>query len=613
MATLQELKSATVVHPNPMQSQAVDNSYQYPSGPIDPSSRFARRDFLVDAHREWKARVNLVTQIANGEWYRAWPDLTREPTAPSVANVIEMGISHMGAVGGAVVPSIKVPVPFTAKGGDGKRGAEKRERRVRELREKSNFPHLLSLLWQDYAGAGACMLAVWANFEERDPAKRNPYYMRIDPRHYYPVKDSHGNVTELLVARKRHIVDVAREYPGLVDPSDFAAPDKTVEEWFWYNKEEVLHAFADYPSKNPSAKRTIKIIHQAENTLGLVPAVEIVRPTFDGDRRGQFDQVIHILRVMHQLMVLTVERSEEEVYPTVAGYDAKGLENFGAGGTIEYRSADGRVDVFSPRTMFDVKDLIARLEDNARQQARYPQQLTGEPGASIASARAVKASQGALDAALAIAHRQFEWGLSKADSFALMVDEQWCPGEKTIYGDSRDRKNPEGFDPERDIAGNYEVVVSYGLGVGADPANREVRLQMHLANGLISRQLARQELDFLEDDAWEENRIIREQAIDALTAGVLQAAAQGDKADAMNLIELLANRNLTLDEVMIELIKKKQAQEQAAPPGDMGMGGGDPFAAATGAESIARGGTPEPPGLPGLPGILGPSAPRQVI
>lgn len=590
----------------------------------DLSGYFARRDYLVDAYRTWKDRVKQVTLIANGHWDRVWPDLTREPSAPSVANIIEMSIAHSGAVGGAVVPSIKVPVPYAQSGPEGERGARKRERRLRELREKSNMPVLLSLLWQDYDGAGACAVGVWANFEEKDPAKRNPHYMRFDPRHYYPVKDAHGDVVELLVARKREIYDLTREYPELKDK--LTAAGDVAEEWFWYTEDEFMHAIVDLPQQDP-AKRNMVVLHKAKNELGRIPVVEIVRPTFDGERRGRYDQTIHILRTMHQLMALTVERTVEEVYPTVGGFDVEGLENFGPGATLHYRSAEGKVDVFSPRQMFDVKDLIARLEDNARNAARYPQQLSGEPGASIASGRAIAASMGALDASLAVAHRQFEWGLAKLEGMALQFDEVYCDGQKTIYGDSRDRKKPESFVPSRDIAGHYEVTVSYGIGAGSDPANREMRLQMHLGSRLISRKRARDELDFLEDEEQEEIQATKEAMLDAVIQGFLAQAQQGDPVMAVEFLSLLNDPNTTLEEKVVKMMEKLQEKaaaeaqaaqqaQQGAPGGGMPPmpGGGMPgMEAPVAAESLARGGIPgNAEGLPPLPGILGPGAPRQV-
>ncbi len=616
MPTINDLASAQVSSSQPgLNPGAVDQSFPTVAG-TPMQSLWSRRDFLVEAHRGWHERVNQVVQIANGEWYRVWPDLTREPLAPTVANIVELGITHIGTIGGSTVPSVKIPVPHVDKGPEGERGASKRERRVRELREQSNYPVLLANSWQDYAGSGSAIMGVWVNFEEEDTAKRNPYYMRFDPRHTFPVKDQRGNITELLVARRRVIYDLEREYPQLKGKF---SKDADVEEWFWYTPDRFRHILADI-SKDGRAKNSAFVITNEENKLGRIPAVEIARPTFDGERRGQFDQVIHILRTMHHLMALTIERTEEEVYPAVGGYEVEGLEKFGPGAVMQYRSSDSKIDILSPKNMFDVKDLIARLEENARSQALYPQQLSGEPGASIVSARGIGASQGALNSALALIHRQFEWGLAVLDGLALHMDEIYCEGKKTIYGDARDRKNPESFVPSRDIAGDYEVVVSYGLGAGSDPANREIRMQMHLSTGLVSRARAREELDFLEDPEEQEIQRAKESTMDALLQGLLAMAQQGQPGPALTFLKILRDPSTSLEEKLEELMEAmSQQQPGAAPPGGpAGPGGPQGLEVPAAAESLARGGVPgnaeglSGMALPGLPSILGPDSPRQV-
>jgi hypothetical protein len=322
-------------------------------------------------------------------------------------------------------------------------------------------------------------------------------------------------------------------------------------------------------------------------------------------------------------MALTIERSEEEVYPAVAAYDVEDFDKFGPGSTHTYRSSEGRIDRFTPQSTFDVKDLISRLENQSRFQSVYPVQLTGDPGASIASARAITASQGALDARLAQAHRDFEWFLSYTNSLTLQFDEVYCPGKKTIYGDSHDRKKPENFNPEKDIAGAYEVTRSYGLGAGADPTNRETRLQLHLSSGLISKKTARGELDFLEDGDDEEKQFQKEQMIMATSQGILAQAGQGNAMIAPMYFKLLNDPDLTMEEVIEQFFQLQEEATAAAAAAAQQQGGqstGGPLDAGVAAESLARGGIPGnaeglPAGaaLPGLPGIMQEGAPKQVL
>jgi hypothetical protein len=322
--------------------------------------------------------------------------------------------------------------------------------------------------------------------------------------------------------------------------------------------------------------------------LGFVPVWEVNLPTFDGQRRGLFDQTVHIMRTVQRLMLMTIMSTEEHAFPAIGSYDVVNPEDFGPGADIRYRSSEGRVERLGPASHFDVKDTIARLTDEAAKQSAYPQQLTGDPGASIVSSRGIKASMGALDARLAVAHKQFEVAMGKASGFLLALDEKYCNAEKTIVGDERDMSEAETYFPERDVAGSWQVTCTYGLGAGSDPSNIEMRLNMNLANGLISQETAREQLPFLKDPGAEPVRLLREAMQGSVIQGVL-AMSQSDGGQlAAGALKLLNKDNADYDAVMEELIELVLTPPEP-PPGQ----GGDPGAdAALGAESLARGGIP---------------------
>jgi hypothetical protein len=288
-------------------------------------------------------------------------------------------------------------------------------------------------------------------------------------------------------------------------------------------------------------------------------------------------------------MTLTIAATEEDVFPPLVEYDAINPEDFGPGGTVSLRSAEGRIERVGSTSRFDVKDLIARLGMDADKQSAWPQQLTGDPGASIASARAISASMGQLDSRLALAHRQFEVGFGKVFGFLLAMDETFCNTDRTIVGDYRDAGNKaESWFPERDINGAWYAEATYGIGAGSDPANIEMRLSMHQANGTISLATAREQLPFLEDPDREALQVLREQMQGALLAGVLEKASQGDPLPAAEALKLLGSDDVQIGEVIEDLI-----EYLTNPQGPEGSGAGDPaLAAAQGAESLARGGIP---------------------
>ena len=545
-----------------------------------------RRDWLVSLHSDHKSRVATVTNVVNGNWQTEWPDLSQTPEAPTVANQVELGVAHWSSIGGAILPSIKVPINKSADRRKEKSAVRKRQRRVKELWEASNASELASLWWGDYAGAGSAILAAWANFEETDLEKRNPYMLRFDPRHTYPLKDDNGNITELLVARQITKGELSAKYPKWAGTFK-RSPDGHIEEWYWYTNDDVKYMIVDTSKDGRKANRNIVLVDE-EWELGFVPAWEVTRPTFDGQRRGIFDQSLHILRTMQRLMLMTIMSTEENAFPAIASFDVINPEDFGPGADIRYRSNEGKIDRLGPSSHFDVKDTIARLgEDNAKQSI-YPQQLSGDPGASIVSSRGIKASMGALDARLAVAHKQFEVGLGKVSGYLLAFDEMYCNTEKTIVGDFRDVSDAEDYFPEKDVAGAWVVNCTYGLAAGSDPSNVGVQLSMHLGNRAISLELYRQQLPFLEDPDAEAVKIMREDMQNSLIQGVLAMAQQGDPTVAAKALALLSDDTTSMDAVIQQLV-----ESVLAPPEPQGGPLGDPaLDAIQGAESLARGGIP---------------------
>ncbi|HUW10638.1 MAG TPA: hypothetical protein VM537_12985, partial [Anaerolineae bacterium] len=559
-----------------------------------------RHDWLVSKHSEHKARIDTVTNVVTGDWYVEWPDLSQTPEAPAVANLVELGVNHWTAVGGAILPSVRVPMNKTADRRKEKPAARKRERRIKEIWDASNASELAALLWGDYAGTGSAVGAAWVNFEEKDPAKRNPYLLRFDPRHCYVMKDNLGAITELHVARKISSMELKAMYPDWAEMFS-RSDDEAVEEWFWYTADRVQYMLVDVSKDGRKGMRNVTLVDE-EWDLGFVPAWEAVRPSFDGQRRGVFDQSIHILRTMQRLMLMTIMSTEEHAFPAIATYDAVNPEDFGPGGIVQLRSSEGRIDRLGPTAHFDVKDLIARLGEEAGKASVYPQQLSGDPGASIVSARGINASMGALDARLALAHKQFEVLFSKVSGFLLALDETFCDADKTIVGDSRDKNKAEKYRPSEDVAGMWAAIATYGIGAGSDPANVEVRLSMHLANGLLSRETARQQLPFLEDPDSESVYILREQMQDSLVQGILAMAQGGDPTMAAVALKLLRSDDVSLDDVVDQLVTALTAPPEPQPGAG---GGGGALEAMQGAESLARGGIPgqasqAPPGM-GMP------------
>ena len=147
--------------------------------------------------------------------------------------------------------------------------------------------------------------------------------------------------------------------------------------------------------------------------------------------------------------------------------------------------------------------------------------------------------------------------------------------------------------------------VRYGIGAGTDPSNREMRLSMNLQQGMISRETARDEMDFLDDPAREELRIVKQKAIDSFMNGIYQKAQQGDIAAAATLIDAMKKEDTDINELVSKVIESMQQPATPEMPGMPGMPGPGGPGGAPDLGALLGGGQPPPrPDLPSL-GALG--------
>ena len=123
---------------------------------------------------------------------------------------------------------------------------------------------------------------------------------------------------------------------------------------------------------------------------------------------------------------------------------------------------------------------------------------------------------------------------------------------------------------------------------------------MNLNQNLISRETARDEMDFLEDPAREEVRIVRQRVTDSLMEGIYQQAAQGNVQLAAELLSSMGKEDKDLNEVVNELLENLQqpAPEEGLPPG----GGMPPGGLPPGLGGLPPEGGPPPEGA-GLPSL----------
>jgi hypothetical protein len=172
----------------------------------------------------------------------------------------------------------------------------------------------------------------------------------------------------------------------------------------------------------------------------------------------------------------------------------------------------------------------------------------------------------------------------------LGLDEKWLPGEKML---NRAIGRKRTYKPEKDIAGQYEVKVTYGPGAGLDRLNTDVRLLQYYGNGVISKERVLQNTDIVEDPVAEIARREREDQ-----RGIIVQRFAGDPNTSLDtLIDALAiqeEQGVDLVEALMQLrAAGASTQQQAAPEAGMLPEGAAPETQ----EALAAGAIPEEAGF----------------
>ena len=159
---------------------------------------------------------------------------------------------------------------------------------------------------------------------------------------------------------------------------------------------------------------------------------------------------------------------------------------------------------------------------------------------------------------------------------------------------------------------NAKVV--YGAGAGLDRMNADTRILQHLGANLISRQTARENIDYIAQDGEEEDRIQAEQAENIATQKFLQEAPWQEVG---KVVGLMKEKGIGLIDAIATSAQEAPPPEVTAPPPTPGgmSPGPVPGEAPPGSEQMAlqHGGMPGGDaammgGVGGIPGG-GPPAP----
>jgi len=467
-------------------------------------TRFANRD----------SRMSMIRMVRQGRMNEVYPDMF--PTGPLatgiVANMIDVAAHDLSEVL-APLPTFNCAsnksVSDTAR-----KFAEKRSLIVRGYVEHSDLSRQMYQAAQSYFSYGSVPSIV-----EIDAESQLPRITFMEPLGSYPVFDRWGNCIEAYFTLQMTKADLMAKYPETAQV--FRKPGYSS-----YQRDEM-----NLPCtvvRYHSASRNVLFLPDYEGfvlEMGANPTGECLvewtmRPSVDGEPRGQFDDVIGVQVAKSRMAMLALEAAQKSVQaPLVLPPDAQELA-LGPDAVLRTSNAQAvrRIPLEVPSSAFAEQGM---LDSELRAGSRYPEARTGNIDGSVVTGRGVQALMGGFDSQIRTGQAMFARTFENLIAKSLRLDEKlWPAVERTMRGNNDGTPYEIKYKPAKDIKGDHTVDVEYGLLAGLDPNRALVFGLQARGDKLISRDFLRRQMPFSLDATEEEQIVDIEEMRDALKVAV---------------------------------------------------------------------------------------------
>jgi hypothetical protein len=556
---------------------------------------------------ERNSRMIDVTNAVNGVWTDV-DDPQDRAIKDRSPNMVAVALEDT-AESSSLVPTVRVTPSDPADQSSIDRAREM-ERYAVSYMDTSSFELLAIRSFMDLAAYG---MFTW--IVVNDPETGGPIFQWRDPQTCFPEPGwkTMDSPREVFFARELYlsqlpddwVAKVRAEWPDTerFDIATYTSKKVILVEHFT-EEDWLLAVLFQTGVQTPGGGITYTPIEleRGENPGGICPVVVGQRISLDNEPRGQFDQVIGILKAHIRLMGMVLDYADQAVYSDVWVKDLIGPLNYGGGAYIQLgpNGAIGRV----PPAVTDLSVFreMDQLVDSMHLAARWPKTRPGEIDQAIASAKFVEATAGVMNTVIRTYHLIMKRVLERAIRVAFVIDKKQGRS-RAISGVLRNQQ----FIIARD-AGQIDleakVRVEYGLGLGRDPAQAMVLGIQASQAGFVSREFVQENFEGIQDVALEQARIDVERLRDMAFARMLQGLEAGAVPEEA-IVDMARNR-MNGDDIfeLFEryVVKPKQAQQdQMLQPG---LPGGAPMMPGQ-APAPAGGPAPAPPSPEQLLGALG--------
>lgn len=427
-----------------------------------------------------------------------------------------------------------------------------------------------------------------------------------NPLGCYFQNDIHGVTRTFVKVYESDIETLAAKFPNMAIALKSGLRDDSnvrVELVTYFSDDEIV-------SYVPS--RDNLVLNRIKNKFGRVPVFIAEAPKFDEESRGAFDDVIWIQIARSLFAQMGMRAAKKSMNsPLVVPTDVVNIP-FGPDRVI--RSNNGR-DIHYP--IADMPPAAWQIGEILNQDvtvgARFPEGATGKSPGSIVTGRGMEELMGTIDSKVRTYQLLLGEQLTRAMSAAFEMDQKFWPNKtRMIRVQVNGQRFEESYVPSRDIAGVYQVDVTYGMAAGMDPNRALVFLLQARGDKLISRDYALRQLPFDLNVDQVMEQIDTEELTDALKQMLAQTAmavpamaAQGqDPSDTLTkLAKVMKERESgkPLHEAILSAFTPPKSQTPQADTQDAsqspmvpGQSGGPP--GPPGAPQAPSGGAPGPGG-----------------
>jgi hypothetical protein len=519
----------------------------------------------ADSHRAHKARIEQFDLLYRGDLSAMFPEETALPKEPLVENKIKNATHDLARLSSE------------AKGAhvfmrDGESSEALKRGTVRSaiadtIWNMARGARIERKMYIDLITAGYAAISVYYN-----DSSDYPIMMRLNPRFCYP--DVHnGQLQSMLYVETMKERQAAMIWPdaGL---SHKASSMREVYIVQYFDKDEAVQAVAGI-GKGGKAE-TAHITQRWEHKLGCVPVAWVALDSADDTFHGLFDQLGGPLMIRNKIIRLLTDYLESMTH---APMEAKGVTNATAepGPLLVYQHDETAPESFIRRVApaapaGGVFGLLQYMDSQESAEAIQPPARVGVVKQSIASGSFVDSTQGTLSSVIFELQEVMADLRYQANCVAFKIDARYLNREKPLY---RAVGNKNTYTPKEDMGDFHYHTIQYGASAGLNRAEAGVRVLQDMGAGLISKEMARTQLDYVDDVTIEQNRIDREQLSNVFFQRFSADPNTPMSIIANAIIEMSKGKSLikVIEKIAPELIaleQQKIASEAGAPQGAAG-------------------------------------------